>query len=136
MAIYFVPGVPRHVNKIGSRLMLHGSSEERHALDDSDVMAVVGDLRKELLAPLAHDGEPLVVVSDKLSSPTNWRLYPRSSHDRRRQRRARWPGLNGRAPMTAPRLLTCRRPNHIATDVARAAICCASVRVVDRCRAA
>ena len=45
-------GVPRHINKICSRLLLHGSSEERHALDERDVMAVVRDLRSELLAPL------------------------------------------------------------------------------------
>lgn len=44
-------GLPRHVNKICSRLLLHGSSEEKHALSDRDVRAVVRDLREESLAP-------------------------------------------------------------------------------------
>lgn len=55
-------GLPRHVNKICSRLLLHGCTEERHALNERDVAAVVKDLREELLAPLGSDataGEPL-----------------------------------------------------------------------------
>lgn len=48
-------GVPRHVNKICSRLFLHGSSEDKHALTDRDVRTVVGDLRSELLAPSDDD---------------------------------------------------------------------------------
>jgi hypothetical protein len=44
-------GVPRYVNKICSRLMLHGSTMEKHLLEESDVEAVVDDLRKERLAP-------------------------------------------------------------------------------------
>ncbi|MDJ0738432.1 MAG: AAA family ATPase [Gammaproteobacteria bacterium] len=77
MAIYrYSRGVPRHVNKIGSRLMLHGSSEERHALDDSDVNAVVGDLRKELLAPLGHDSLPEIVDNQQLQSVYELALVP------------------------------------------------------------
>lgn len=47
-------GLPRHVNKICSRLLLHGSSEEKHALEESDVRAVVQDMHHELLAPLSN----------------------------------------------------------------------------------
>jgi len=44
-------GLPRHVNKICSRLFLHGCTEEKHKLTEDDVSAVVRDLRDELLAP-------------------------------------------------------------------------------------
>ncbi|MCB1800140.1 MAG: AAA family ATPase [Gammaproteobacteria bacterium] len=54
----FSRGIPRHVNKICSRLFLHASSEEKHVLTDRDVRTVVGDLRSELLAP-ADDDLPL-----------------------------------------------------------------------------
>ncbi len=55
-AIYdYSHGLPRHVNKICSRLLLLGSTEERHALNERDVTAVVRDLRDELLAPLHDD---------------------------------------------------------------------------------
>ncbi len=47
-------GLPRHVNKICSRLLLHGSSEEKHALEASDVQTVVQDMHSELLAPLSN----------------------------------------------------------------------------------
>lgn len=49
-------GLPRHVNKICSRLLLYGCTEEKHQLAESDVLAVVRDLRDELLAP--KDDEP------------------------------------------------------------------------------
>ncbi len=63
MAIYRNSnGLPRHVNKICSRLFLHASSEEIHALTEDDVQAVVSDLKEELLAPLtmgdAVESEP------------------------------------------------------------------------------
>lgn len=43
-------GLPRHVNKIGSRLLLYGCSEEKHQLTGRDVQVVIDDLRDELLA--------------------------------------------------------------------------------------
>ena len=53
MAIYRNSnGLPRHVNKICSRLFLHASSEEIHQISEDDVQAVVSDLKEELLAPL------------------------------------------------------------------------------------
>lgn len=48
----FSLGSPRHVNKIGGRLLLHGCIEEKHELGEADVLAVVGDLRDELLVPV------------------------------------------------------------------------------------
>ncbi len=44
-------GLPRHVNKICSRLLLYGCAEEKHQLGESDVLAVVRDLTDELLTP-------------------------------------------------------------------------------------
>ena len=77
MAIFrYSHGVPRHVNKICSRLLLHGSSEERHALDERDVMAVVRDLRSELLAPLTHDVETQDPTINALSSVYELALVP------------------------------------------------------------
>lgn len=64
MAIYrYSRGVPRHVNKICSRLLLHGSSEELHMLNERDVQLVVSDLRSELLAPLTGSDDPVEQVS-------------------------------------------------------------------------
>jgi hypothetical protein len=52
MAIHhFSGGLPRHVNKICSRLLLHAASEEKNALDENDVKVVVHDLRHEKLGP-------------------------------------------------------------------------------------
>ncbi|MBT8430805.1 MAG: AAA family ATPase, partial [Gammaproteobacteria bacterium] len=56
MAVYrFSQGLPRHVNKICSRLLLHGCTEEKHSLKQRDVLAVVQDLRGELLAPVGEE---------------------------------------------------------------------------------
>jgi type II secretory pathway predicted ATPase ExeA len=52
MAIHhFSRGLPRHINKICSRLLLHAASEEKVALDENDVKVVVSDLRNERLGP-------------------------------------------------------------------------------------
>jgi len=56
-------GLPRHINKICSRLLLHGCTEEKHALKQGDVQTVVQDLRDELLTPLEGEGELVVDVS-------------------------------------------------------------------------
>lgn len=51
-------GVPRHVNKICTRLLLHGMLEEKHELDKEDVLTVAEELRAEQLAPMGcDDGE-------------------------------------------------------------------------------
>ncbi|MGB5452135.1 MAG: AAA family ATPase [Sedimenticolaceae bacterium] len=67
MAIYrHSQGLPRHVNKICSRLLLHGWMEEKHALGEQDVLAVVQDLRDELLAPM--NGEREAVATHAVSA--------------------------------------------------------------------
>ena len=61
LAIYrYSRGVPRHVNKICSRLFLLASSEEKHSLTDRDVGVVVGDLQSELLAPNDEQTQQIV----------------------------------------------------------------------------
>jgi type II secretory pathway predicted ATPase ExeA len=58
MAVYrFSQGLPRHVNKICSRLLLHGCTEEKHSLKQRDVLTVVQDLREELLASVDEEAE-------------------------------------------------------------------------------
>ena len=49
---YYSGGVPRIINLIFSRLMLHGCIEERHTLDKSDMDAVIGELKEELLVSI------------------------------------------------------------------------------------
>jgi len=48
-------GVPRHVNKICTRLLLHGMLEEKHELHKEDVLTVAEELRAEQLAPMERD---------------------------------------------------------------------------------
>jgi len=48
-------GVPRHVNKICTRLLLHGMLEEKHELHKADVLNVAEELRAEQLAPMELD---------------------------------------------------------------------------------
>ena len=58
MAIFrYSRGLPRHVNKICSRLLLHGCTEEKRSLKQRDVLTVVQDLRGELLAPVDEEAE-------------------------------------------------------------------------------
>ncbi len=83
-------GLPRHVNKICSRLLLHGCTEEKHALKQRDVMAVVKDLRDELLTPLEGEIESVVeMAGSTIGSIYELALVPtpraaetkRASHD-------------------------------------------------------
>lgn len=46
-------GVPRHINKICTRLLLQGYMESKHLLDREDVQRVARELGEEQLAPLA-----------------------------------------------------------------------------------
>jgi len=48
-------GVPRHVNKICTRLLLHGMLAEKHELHKDDVLTVADELRAEQLAPMELD---------------------------------------------------------------------------------
>jgi type II secretory pathway predicted ATPase ExeA len=56
LALYqYSKGVPRHVNKICTRLLLHGMLEETHELHKEDVLSVEQELRAEQLAPMERD---------------------------------------------------------------------------------
>ena len=45
-------GVPRHINKICTRLLLMGCIEDRHTFDAADVEAIAAELHQEKLSPL------------------------------------------------------------------------------------
>ena len=47
----FSGGVPRRINQVCSRLLLHGASEGLHRLEGGDVLTVIEDLREEILTP-------------------------------------------------------------------------------------
>jgi len=48
----FSRGIPRQINQICSRLLLHGSIEERHRLGLQDLKIVIDELYGEMLLPL------------------------------------------------------------------------------------
>jgi len=53
LAVYeFSKGVPRHINKICTRLLLDGFVGQKHKLSRKDVLDVAEELREERLAPL------------------------------------------------------------------------------------
>jgi len=60
----FSKGVPRHINKICTRLLLGGFMEKKHKLDRSDVLGVADALRVERLAPLGDKQAAAVDVKD------------------------------------------------------------------------
>lgn len=60
-------GVPRLVNHICSRLLLHGSLEEKHRLDGGDAQAVINELAAE--APQLRDEAPPQSVEPLFSTP-------------------------------------------------------------------
>lgn len=78
-------GIPRRVNTITSRLLLHGAVEDLHELDGEDVKTVVADMglsKEELNTPLpqrrASDVEPASaqapVTSPQFVSPADARV--------------------------------------------------------------
>jgi putative secretion ATPase (PEP-CTERM system associated) len=52
-------GIPRIVNQICSRLLLHGMVEEKHRLDLEDIREVLANLRDEQLLPMPEPLEGL-----------------------------------------------------------------------------
>ncbi len=75
-------GLPRHINKLCSRLILRGYTEEKHVLGEKDVLAIVSELDDEKLTPLDYeedfyaqegtiggetDSEPTSTFLDKLA---------------------------------------------------------------------
>lgn len=67
LAIYrYSAGVPRHINKICTRLLLQGVLENKHKLDKDDVVGIAMEMGDEQLAPT---GRELLAV-DETSSGT------------------------------------------------------------------
>lgn len=85
-------GVPRRINSLCSRLLLHGFIEGRHELAACDTEQVAGDLRTELSAVATSEGTPnpawahLAVAASAPSSAIGERLDSiermTASHDR------------------------------------------------------
>lgn len=53
----FSEGVPRRINLVASRLLLHGSVEQKHELGGEDARVVVEELRDEALMPVGEGGD-------------------------------------------------------------------------------
>lgn len=56
-------GIPRRVNTIANRLLLHGAVEEKHELDEEDVHSVVADLA--IATPEEVTGGPTLLNPDQ-----------------------------------------------------------------------
>ena len=64
----FSEGVPRRINLICSRLLLHGSVEQRHALGVADIRTVIGELQGENLAAGSKFSEDDFALDDEFES--------------------------------------------------------------------
>ncbi|MEM6485649.1 MAG: AAA family ATPase [Pseudomonadota bacterium] len=62
LVFQFSEGVPRRINLIFSRLLLHGSVEERHRLGVDDLREVIEELQSENLAVGTHISQDFDVV--------------------------------------------------------------------------
>lgn len=70
LSIYqYSKGIPRHVNKMGSRLLLYGVMENKHVLDKEDVRTVAAELRENQLAPLEHNQTDHAKAADSAVIP-------------------------------------------------------------------
>ena len=108
-------GLPRQVNKICSRLFLYASAEEKQALGEADVQAVVEDFRSELLEvftgtveestpdrrPDAADVRRLALVPPKSSEASRSLGFEPAGSDTVGRAVAAQPG--GRSQHRAPR---------------------------------
>ncbi|MCW8889555.1 MAG: AAA family ATPase [Sedimenticola sp.] len=57
VAYQFSKGIPRRINLVCSRFLLHGSVEEKHRIRASDVRTVVQELQNEQLTPIGFKAE-------------------------------------------------------------------------------
>lgn len=60
----FSKGVPRRINLICSRFLLHGCVEEKHRIRAADVRTVVGELQHEQLTPVGFKADLPPLVDD------------------------------------------------------------------------
>lgn len=66
----FSKGVPRRINLVCSRFLLHGCVEEKHRIRASDVRTVVEELQHEQLAPVGFKADlPPLPVEDEIDEP-------------------------------------------------------------------
>ena len=68
--------MPRHVNKICTRLLLQGVLENKHKLDKDDVVGIAMEMDDEQLAPT---GRELLAVDETSSDDTLERELPEDS---------------------------------------------------------
>jgi type II secretory pathway predicted ATPase ExeA len=64
-------GVPRHINKICTRLLLQGFMDSKHVLDERDVYTVACELDEEQLAPMRIEAEPDGSAAPAMSAQTD-----------------------------------------------------------------
>ncbi|MCW8943626.1 MAG: XrtA-associated ATPase [Sedimenticola sp.] len=71
VAYQFSKGIPRRINLVCSRFLLHGSVEEKHRIRASDVRTVVQELQHEQLTPIGFKAElpPLSEEDDIEEAP-------------------------------------------------------------------
>ncbi len=71
VAYQFSKGIPRRINLVCSRFLLHGSVEEKHRIRASDVRTVVQELQHEQLTPIGFKAEmPPLNDEDDLDDET------------------------------------------------------------------
>ncbi|MCW8847299.1 MAG: XrtA-associated ATPase, partial [Sedimenticola sp.] len=71
VAYQFSKGIPRRINLVCSRFLLHGSVEEKHRIRASDVRTVVQELQHEQLTPIGFKAEmPPLNDQDDLDDET------------------------------------------------------------------
>ncbi len=72
-AIYeFSGGVPRMINLVTSRLLLHGFIEELHTLTPADIQFVLGELQQEELIPRSSVTESDQMPTAAANAQTEW----------------------------------------------------------------
>ena len=69
-------GVPRRVNNLCDRLLLFGSLEELHSLEDSHVQTVVEEMAQEVGQADDTHGRTDCVSAQRLPMGTGWRACP------------------------------------------------------------
>lgn len=71
----FSQGVPRRINLVCSRFLLHGCVEEKHRIRAADVRTVVNELQHEQLAPVGFKAD-LPPLLDEADEPPEAELTP------------------------------------------------------------
>jgi type II secretory pathway predicted ATPase ExeA len=122
-------GVPRHINKVCTRLFLHGLMNKRRRLDAEDVLAISAELCDEQLAPLGtvrSDLSPAAVADagngslclDKLA--VRYEAPPRA--EARTAARAQCPAPRAAAVASPPGCFTePKRQRRLSVDAIRVA---------------